>query len=108
MTTELVLNPQVQVSFTESIGQLYEELSTSVEALLWISVDNLINKALAQFSVDKQWIFHETYPQVIHIYPSFISACKHPSLKKSLTDYLHIHRAYYNYLITKSILIRII
>jgi hypothetical protein len=78
------------------IGTLCRDLSTDVYGLLWIAVENLSIKALRTFFVDKWWISHPSYPQVIHSPLVLLSACKYPVAKKSLTDYLHIHRAYYN------------
>jgi 3-methyladenine DNA glycosylase Mpg len=78
-------------------GELYTHLSTYVHGFMWISVENSSVKALKAFLVDKLWIKPRTYPHNIHRLMTQLSACNLPTGKKSLTNYLHIHRAYYNY-----------
>lgn len=80
-----------------SLGTLCLDLSTFVYDFLWITVENLSIKGLQLFLVDKWCTKHPVYPQLIHSPVGSISACKCPTQKKSLTNYLHIHRAYYNY-----------
>lgn len=49
-------------------------LSTSVDELLWISVDKLQNNDLEENLVDERWINTPTYPQVIHILKNWLKA----------------------------------
>ncbi len=53
----------------------FNKLSTIVDEVMWISVDNLINKHLGDFVVDTPWIKSGTYTQVIHILQSGLKAC---------------------------------
>lgn len=61
---------------------------------MWIAVDNLCIKNLEQKNVDK----HSGAAKVIHNLSTWQCAGKgllEQGKRKSLTDYPHIHRAYY-------------
>lgn len=67
-------NPQL-IGVSEQNIPVSFELSTNVEELMWISVDNLIINKLVNFCVNSLCINKGTYTQLIHIIQSGLKAC---------------------------------
>lgn len=62
----------------------YGNLSTQVDANMWISVDNLFIKALAGTCVDKWYLKTHTYTHLIHNFSLRLSSSIQSFVQKKL------------------------